>query len=76
MNEVDKLKLQKRLSQLHDLQRQTEKLGMDDDQGMETGYVTDSSINSRKGTKFVRDSKFFFNHFIVYFYILLYTLRY
>ncbi|XP_066927688.1 uncharacterized protein [Clytia hemisphaerica] len=47
MNELDKAHLQKRLSQLHE--QRLKELSLEDDLGMETGYVTDSSINSRKG---------------------------
>ena len=46
MNEIEKAHLQQRLSQLHE-QRLKEQL--EDDLGMETGYVTDSPINSEKG---------------------------
>lgn len=50
MNESDEIELQKRLSQIHELQKKTEKLSIDDDQETETGYVTDSStsMNLRK----------------------------
>ena len=52
MNQVDKAHLHQRLSELHE-QRLKELSLLDDndviDLGTETGYVTDSSVNSKKG---------------------------
>jgi len=49
MNELDKAHLQQRLLQLHEQRLKEQMLSLEVDMGMETGYVTDSPLNSRKG---------------------------
>ena len=58
MNELDKAHLHNRLTELYE-QRLKEFPNTDDeDLGMETGYVTDSSLNSRKGKEILHTTTF------------------